>query len=266
MDAVRITTLKRMKAEGRRIACLTAYDAGFARLLSDVGVPVLLVGDSLGMVVQGRDSTLPVTLDDMVYHSTAVARAANGALVIADLPFGSYSDPQRALCSSVRLMQAGAQMVKLEGGNPAMLAVIEAVSAAGIPVCAHLGLLPQSVHKAGGYRVQGKQPAQADELRAAALAVQASGAELLVLECIPTALATDITRSLDIPVIGIGAGPGCDGQVLVLYDMIGLTPEPLPRFCRNFLSGNDGGLAGAIRAYIGAVEDGSFPAAEHQYN
>lgn len=264
MDTVRTTTLRRMKAEARKIPVLTAYDAAFARLLSAAGVPVLLVGDSLGMVVQGRDSTLPVTLDDMAYHSASVARGAGGAMVIADLPFGSYNDPRQGLASSVALMQAGAQMVKLEGGNEPVLAVIDALSAYGIPVCAHLGLLPQSVHKAGGYRVQGREAAQADQIRAAAQAVQQAGAEMLVLECVPSALAADISAALSIPVIGIGAGPDCDGQVLVVYDMLGLTPGPLPRFCKDFMAGNDS-LQAAVVAYVAAVTDGSFPAAEHGY-
>jgi len=264
MDPVRTTTLRTMKAEGRKIPVLTAYDAAFASLLSTAGVPVLLVGDSLGMVVQGRDSTLPVTLADMAYHSAAVARAADGAMVIADLPFGSYNHPQQGLDSSVALMQAGAHMVKLEGGNEHVLAVIDALSAYGIPVCAHLGLLPQSVHKAGGYRVQGREQQQADQIRAAAQAVQQAGAEMLVLECVPAALAADISAALAIPVIGIGAGPGCDGQVLVVYDMLGLTPGPIPRFSRNFMTGHDS-LQAAVGAYVAAVTDGSFPAAEHSY-
>jgi len=265
MDPVRTTTLRQMKAEGRKIPVLTAYDAAFASLLSAAGVPVLLVGDSLGMVVQGRDSTLPVTLADMAYHSAAVARAADGAMVIADLPFGSYSDPGQGLDSAVVLMQAGAHMVKLEGGNPRVLAVIEAMSDYGIPVCAHLGLLPQSVHKAGGYRVQGREQGQADQIRAAAQAVQQAGAEMLVLECVPAALAADISAAVDIPVIGIGAGPACDGQVLVVYDMLGLTPGPLPRFCKNFMAGQDS-LQAAVSAYVAAVSDGSYPAAEHGYD
>ena len=265
MDPVRTTTLRRMKAEGRKIPVLTAYDAAFARLLSAADVPVLLVGDSLGMVVQGRDSTLPVTLDDMAYHSAAVARAADGAMVVADLPFGSYNHPRQGLESGVELMQAGAHMVKLEGGNAPVLAVIDALSAYGIPVCAHLGLLPQSVHKAGGYRVQGREAGQAEAIRAAAQAVQRAGAEMLVLECVPAVLAADISAALAIPVIGIGAGPDCDGQVLVVYDMLGLTPGPTPRFSRNFMQDNDS-LQAAVSAYVAAVSDGSFPAAEHCYD
>ena len=264
MDPIRLTSLKRMKTEGRRIPVLTAYDAGFARLLAEAGVVVMLVGDSLGMVVQGRDSTLPVSMADMLYHTAAVARGSGGALVVADMPFGSYTNTADGVANGVRLMKAGAQMVKLEGGNPAVIAVIEHLGAFGVPVCAHLGLLPQSAHKVSGYRVQGREPEQAAGILDSARALQAAGAEMLVLECVPSELATTISGELDIPVIGIGAGPGCDGQVLVLYDMLGITPGPLPRFCRDF-SADGQGAAGAARAYVEAVTTGSFPVAEHEY-
>jgi len=253
-----------MKAEGHKIPCLTAYDAGFSRLLEAHGVPLILVGDSLGMVVQGRDSTLPVTMDDMVYHTAAVVRGAAAALVIADMPFGSTINNDLGLANGVRLMQAGAQMVKLEGGNPSVLTLVGRLSAHGIPVCAHLGLLPQSVHKTSGYRVQGREPEQAQHIRDAAQALETAGAELLVLECVPSELATELSERLSIPVIGIGAGPGCDGQVLVLYDMLGITPGPLPRFCRDFSVGT-GGIGEAVDAFVTAVGDHSFPGPEHEY-
>lgn len=264
MDSIRISTLRRMKTEGRKIACLTAYDAGFSQLLEAQGVPLILVGDSLGMVVQGRDSTLPVTMEDMIYHTTAVVRGSGSALVIADMPFGSYVQTDQGLANGVRLMQAGAQMVKLEGGNPSVLTLVGRLSASGIPVCAHLGLLPQSVHKTSGYRVQGREPEQAQTIRDAAQALENAGAELLVLECVPSELGAELSDSLTIPVIGIGAGPGCDGQVLVLYDMLGITPGPLPRFCRDFSVGVEG-IGAAVSAFVAAVGDGSFPAPEHEY-
>lgn len=264
MEPIRITSLKRMKAERRPIPVLTAYDAGFARLLAEAGVAVILVGDSLGMVVQGRDSTLPVTMDDMLYHTAAVARGGGTALVVADMPFGSYAEVADGVANGVRLMQAGAGMVKLEGGNPAILAVIERLGAFGVPVCGHLGLLPQSVHKVGGYRVQGRDPGQAAAILDQARALESAGAEMLVLECVPSELADRVSAELGIPVIGIGAGPGCDGQVLVLYDMLGVTPGPLPRFCRDF-SADGVGVTGAVRAYVDAVGARRFPAAEHEY-
>ncbi len=268
MDQVRTTRLQKMKSAGEKIPCLTAYDASFATLLAAAGVPVLLVGDSLGNVIQGHSSTLPVTLDDMLYHTAAVARGAAvaevGALVVADMPFGSYNDPAAGLSNAQRLMQAGAQMVKLEGGNAAVIAVVERLTAFGVPVCGHLGLLPQSVHKLGGYRVQGREPEAAAAIIDSAQALQAAGADLLVIEAVPSALGASVSAALEIPVIGIGAGPDCDGQVLVLYDMLGLSPGPRPKFSRDFLA-DGGSLEGAVRAYVSQVRDGSFPAPEHEY-
>jgi 3-methyl-2-oxobutanoate hydroxymethyltransferase len=251
-----------MKQRGERIACLTCYDASLCRLLERAGVEVLLVGDSLGMVVQGHATTLPVTIDQMVYHTACVIRARGRALVVADLPFLSYATPERALASAGRLIQeAGAHMVKLEGGN-AVVPAVQLLAAHGVPVCAHLGLLPQSVLRLGGYRYQGRDPVSAERIRTDALALQAAGAGMLVLECIPAELAQEISRSLSIPVIGIGAGVGCDGQVLVLYDMLGLNPGTPPSFSKDFLRGCSG-VAEAVAAYVQAVKSGAFPGPEH---
>jgi len=262
MHDITITTLNDMKTRGEKIAVLTSYDASFTRQAEDAGVDVLLVGDSLGMVVQGHESTLPVTLDEMVYHTANVARASRRALLVADLPFMSHNDPQQALASAGALMKrGGAHMVKLEGGAP-QLDIVRALTARGVPVCGHLGLLPQSVHRLGGYRVQGRDRQAATLILEDACALAEAGAQLLVLECVPAVLAAEISRALDIPVIGIGAGAGTDGQVLVLYDMLGITPGKRPRFSKDFLAGT-GSVSAALAAYVQAVRDGSFPAAEH---
>jgi 3-methyl-2-oxobutanoate hydroxymethyltransferase len=260
--SVTVTTLRKMKQENRKFACLTAYDASFAQLLDEAGVEVLLVGDSLGMVVQGQPTTLPVTVDEMVYHTASVCRGNQDALLVSDMPFMSYATPEQALASAARLMkEGGAQMIKLEGGA-VMLETVRHLTSHAVPVCAHLGLLPQSVHKLGGYRVQGRDQKSAEEIMEDARALEQAGADMLVLECVPRDLASRITASLDIPVIGIGAGPDCDGQVLVLYDMLGITPGKRPSFSRDFLADN-GSVAGAIKAFVDAVRDGSFPAEEH---
>ena len=261
---ITITRLLKMKQAAEKIVALTAYDASFATLVDEAGVDVVLVGDSLGMVVQGHASTLPVSVDEIVYHSAAVARGLRSALLIADLPFMSYRDVPTAMESSARLMAAGgASMVKLEGAGWA-LAIIKALAERDIPVCAHLGLTPQSVHKLGGYRVQGRDAEQADQLREEARDVQRAGADLLVLECVPAALAAEISRNLTIPTIGIGAGVDCDGQILVLYDALGITPGKRPRFSKNFLV--DGGcITTALSSYVESVRSGAFPAAEHSY-
>jgi len=253
-----------LRARGEPIAMLTCYDASYAALLDEVGIECLLIGDSLGMVVQGHDSTLPVTLDEVAYHARCVARGARYAWIVADMPFGSYqAGVDAAFANAVRLMQAGAHMVKLEGG--AWLApTIEAMTRAGIPVCAHLGLTPQSVFALGGYRVQGRTPEAADRLIADALALQDAGATMLVLEMVPAALAETVTQRLAIPTIGIGAGPGCSGQVLVLHDMLDVYPGRRPRFVRNFMTGA-GSVRGAIEAYRDAVKARSFPGPEHGY-
>lgn len=263
--SVTLGTFAKMKAAGERIACLTAYDASFAALLDGAGVDLVLVGDSLGMVIQGRESTVPVTLDDMVYHARAVERGLSRAFLVVDMPFMSYATPEQALASAARLMQAGgAKMVKLEGGVQ-QAAVVEYLTARGIPVCAHIGLQPQMVHKLGGYKVQGKDDAAARRMREDALALEKAGADLLLLECVPSALAGDIAGSVRVPVIGIGAGPAVDGQILVSYDMLDITPGRKPKFSRNFLAGHDS-LDAAVRAYIAAVRDGSYPAPEHGFD
>lgn len=264
MSRITTSTLQKMKQAGEKIACLTAYDASFARILDEEGIEILLVGDSLGMVIQGHDSTLPVSLDDMIYHTRMVRAASKNALVMADMPFMSYSNPVQALDSAGRLMkEGGAHMVKLEGGA-LMVETVREIAAHGIPVCAHLGLLPQSVNKLGGYKVQGRDEKTAQAMLADVQAMEEAGADILLLECVPSALAADITTAVKIPVIGIGAGPKCDSQVLVLYDMLGITPGKRPRFSKNFLQ-EAGDIHAAIRAYVQAVKDGSFPSTEHSF-
>lgn len=264
MTRITVTTLLAMKQAREKIAVLTAYDASFARILDEAGVEILLVGDSLGMVVQGRETTLPVTLDDMIYHTRMVAAGSQRALIMADMPFMSYPNPQQALENAGRLMkEGGAHMVKLEGGTP-LVETVRSLAAHGIPVCAHLGLLPQSVHKLGGYRVQGKDEQSAAHMLLDARAMEAAGADMLLLECVPSTLAADITAALEIPVIGIGAGASVDAQVLVLYDMLGITPGKRPRFSQDFLQ-RSGDIRGAVAAYVQAVKSGAFPDAEHSF-
>jgi 3-methyl-2-oxobutanoate hydroxymethyltransferase len=259
-----VPSLKAMRAAGEKIAMLTCYDASFAALENRCGVDVMLVGDSLGMVIQGHRSTLPVTLDDMTYHARCVASAAGGALVVVDLPFGSYQQcPEQAYAGAARLMAAGAHMVKLEGGRW-LVPTIEFLAQRDVPVCCHLGLTPQSVHALGGYKVQGRADGDAARIRGDAEALSGAGAGLLVLEMVPASLAAAITQAIDAPTIGIGAGPDCAGQVLVLYDMLGIYPGRMPRFVRNFMNGSDS-IESAIGAYVRAVKDGSFPALEHTY-
>ena len=250
--------LREMHAAGEKIAMLTCYDAIFAHVLDKAGVDVLLVGDSLGTVLQGHRTTLPVSIDDMVYHTTSVTRGNHTAWVIADMPFGSYQDSaELAIHNAVRLMQAGAHMVKLEGGGWTV-PIVQRLVERGIPVCAHLGFTPQSVHALGGYRVQGREASAANQLSQDAKALSAAGASLLVIEMIPAELASELTKSLSIPVIGIGAGVGCSGQVLVLHDMLGLSFGKTPRFVRNFLQDN-AGIEEAARNYVADVKAGRFP-------
>ena len=256
--------LARMHAAGEKIAMLTCYDASFAQLCEASGIDALLIGDSLGMVLQGHDTTLPVSVADIAYHTSAVARGSQKALIIADLPFGSFQEcPQQAFRNAATLIAAGAQMIKLEGGEN-MAETTRFLCSRGIPVCAHVGLTPQSVHQLGGYRVQGKDSTGAAKLIADALAQQHAGATLIVLEAIPPALAAEVTRQLSIPTIGIGAGKDCSGQVLVLHDMLDISPAKKARFVRNFMAGQST-IAGAISSYASAVKDGSFPAPEHCY-
>jgi len=260
-----VPMLAQARAEGRRLVMLTGYDASFARVMDDNGVDLILVGDSLGMVVQGHDSTLPVTVGDIAYHVACVARGARRALKIADFPFGSDATCEQAHAAAVRFVQAGAAMVKLEGAGH-KLDIIRFLAEREIPVCAHLGLTPQSVLRFGGFKVQGREDAAATRLREEALAVAEAGAALLVLEGVPAHLAAEITAASPIPTIGIGAGPGCDGQVLVLHDLLGLdTGHRRPKFVKDFLA-EGGSVAGAIRAYADAVREGSFPGQQHSYS
>ena len=259
-----LPALAAAKRDQRKLVMLTAYDYGFARVADANGVDLVLVGDSLGMVVQGRASTLPVTVQDVAYHTAAVARGLDRAMLIADLPFQSDATPERALQASIILLQAGAEMVKLEGAGH-KLEVIRFLAERDIPVCGHLGLTPQSVLKFGGYKVQGRDDEAAARLRSDALAVAGAGASLLVLECVPSTLAAGITIASSVSTIGIGAGPACDGQVLVLHDLLGLdSGHRRPKFVKDFLA-EGGSVAGAIATYAAAVRDGSFPDAEHSY-
>jgi len=259
--AVTVNTLATLRGAGEKITMLTCYDASFASLMDRCGVEILLIGDSLGMVCAGHQSTLPVTMTDIVYHTASVARGTKNAMIVADLPFGAYGTPETAYANAVLAMQAGAHMVKIEGG--AWLAdTIKFLTERGVPVCAHLGLTPQSVHQLGGYKVQGKTTESADLLKADALKVQASGASLVVLEAIPSALGKEVTDMLSIPTIGIGAGPDCSGQVLVMHDLLGVFPGRKARFVKNFMEGQTS-IDAAITAYVTAVKDGSFPALEH---
>jgi 3-methyl-2-oxobutanoate hydroxymethyltransferase len=263
---VTVPALHAMKAEGRKIVMLTAYDASFATQLEIAGVDIALVGDSLGMVVQGQRSTLPVTLDEMVYHTRLVARGLSATLLVTDMPFMADRDVEHALEAGARLVgEAGAAMVKIEGAAPHVLESIHALTERAIPVCAHLGLTPQSVHKFGGYKVQGRESEAAERVLNEALAVQQAGADILVLEGVPASLGERVTRAVTIPVIGIGAGAHCDGQVLVTYDMLGITPGKRPKFSKDFLAGC-GSVQEAIAAFVAEVRSGAFPAAEHSYN
>ena len=260
-----VPKLRAMKTAGEKIVAITAYDTSFARAVDAAGLDVVLVGDSLGMVMQGKSSTLPVTVDDIVYHTACVARGLRTALLIADMPFQSFATPERALDAATLLVaQGGASMVKLEGAG-FVLDSISFLSERDIPVCAHLGLTPQSVMKLGGYRVQGRDEDAAEKMLADAKAVEAAGADCLVLECVPTGVAEEISRSIKIPTIGIGAGPHCDGQILVLHDMLGMNSgHRRPRFVKDFMA-EAGSIQGAFEAYAKAVRESTFPAAEHSY-
>ncbi|MDG1687676.1 MAG: 3-methyl-2-oxobutanoate hydroxymethyltransferase [Gammaproteobacteria bacterium] len=264
MNRLTLTQCRQMKKDGDKIAVLTAYDASFSTVLEQAGIDVILVGDSLGMVIQGQESTLPVTVENMVYHTQNVVRGSKKAFIIADLPFMSYANQEQAITNAARLMaEGGAQMVKLEGG-PIVIDIVKQLVDRGIPVCGHLGLLPQSVHRLGGYRVQGREPEQAQGLIEAAQQLEQAGADLLILECVPASLGKVVTEAVNMPVIGIGAGVDCDGQVLVLYDMLGITPERTPKFNHDFLKGA-GSILAAVTDYVKAVKSGEFPTAEQQY-
>jgi len=262
---VNVSTLREMKQNREPIACLTAYDASYAALVDAAGTDLVLVGDSLGMVIQGHDTTVPVTVGDIVYHTRAVARGLRHAFLVADMPFMSYASPEQALDNAVRMMQeGGAMMIKLEGGED-QVDIVKHLARHDIPVCAHLGLRPQSVHKLGGFKVQGREPDQAREMIASARRLQDAGADIVLLECVPNEVGQATTEALEVPVIGIGAGPHVDGQILVLYDILDITQGRTPRFVRNFQQGNDSPLS-AVKAYVDAVKDRSYPAPEHCFS
>jgi len=262
---VNISTLIKMKNEDVPIACLTAYDASFAALVDQAGADLVLVGDSLGMVIQGYDTTVPVTVDDVIYHTRVAARGLQRAFLVADMPFMSYSSQQQALDNAVRLMQeGGAMMVKLEGGA-GQIGIVENLARHDIPVCAHIGLKPQSVHKIGGFKVQGRDSDKARQMVDDAVALEEAGADIVLLECVPNELGKAVTEAVSAPVIGIGAGPGVDGQILVLYDVLGITQGRVPRFVRDFMPGSDSVL-GALKHFVAAVKDRSYPAPEHCFS
>ena len=264
-DRITIPHLRKMKQEGEKFACLTAYDYSFAGLVEDCGVEVVLVGDSLGMVIQGHDTTIPVTLNDICYHGRAVAAGLKNAMLMLDMPFGSLNSPQQALDNASELMKnTEAQVVKLEGWK-SQLEIVEALAHFGIASCAHLGLQPQMVNKMGGYRVQGKAKSAAAEMLATARELQAAGTDLLLLECVPAPLAAQITDELDIPVIGIGAGPDVDGQILVLQDILDITTGKRPKFSKNFMQGQNS-IQGAISRYVSDVKRGKFPDRMHSFS
>ncbi|CAM2834692.1 3-methyl-2-oxobutanoate hydroxymethyltransferase [Shewanella amazonensis] len=264
MSKVTTSTLMKFKQEGKKFTALTAYDASFAAAFDSEGVDVLLVGDSLGMVLQGHEDTLPVTVQDIAYHTRCVRRGISRALLIADLPFMSYATVEQTMTTATALMQAGANMVKLEGGEW-LLESVKKLTERGVPVCAHIGLTPQSVHVFGGFKVQGRDADNAQRILNEAKALEAAGAQLLVIECIPASLAKAITEALSIPVIGIGAGKDTDGQILVMHDVLGISSGYIPRFSKNYLK-QTGEIRAAVRAFIDEVADGSFPGPEHTFN
>lgn len=258
-----IAKLFKQKQSGDKITAITAYDASFSHLFAECGIDLMLVGDSLGMVLQGHDSTVPVSVADIAYHTRAVRNGAKDAFVVADMPFMSYSTSTEACHNAAELMRAGANMVKLEGGEW-LIDTVKALHTRGIPVCAHLGLLPQSVNVIGGYKVQGREQHQADALIKQARQLEQAGAQLLVVECIPNALGKAVSEAVNMPVIGIGAGADTDGQILVMHDMLGLTANYLPKFAKNYLQ-QSGDVRSAIQSYIEEVKSGTFPDAEHSF-
>ena len=262
---VNVVTLAKMKSDGQPIVCLTAYDASYAVLVDRAGVDLVLVGDSLGMVIQGHDTTVPVTVSDIIYHTRNVARGLRRAFLVSDMPFMSYVEPAQALDNAVHMMQdGGAMMIKLEGGD-GQVEIVEHLAKHDIPVCAHLGLKPQSVHKIGGFKVQGREPDKAKQMIKSARKLEGAGADLLLLECVPNELGKAITETVQVPVIGIGAGPSVDGQILVLYDILDITQGRTPRFVQNFTVGQQSPLD-AIKAYVQAVKDRKYPAPEHCFS
>ena len=261
MAKITTSSLLKMKQQGEKISTITAYDASFAKLFDQAGIHAILIGDSLGMVLQGQDDTLPVSIDDMAYHTQSVKRGVDNTLVIADMPFMSYATKEQALTNAAKLMQSGASMIKMEGGawlNDTISALVER----GIPVCAHLGLTPQSVNVFGGFKVQGREDDKAQKMIDDAKALEAAGAQLLVLECIPSGLGKAISEAVSIPTIGIGAGKDTDGQILVMHDALGISCSYMPKFSRNFLQ-DTGDIKKAIELYISEVSEGNFPGEEH---
>ena len=263
MSSVTLHTLNQYKLKGEKFAMLTAYDASFAHLVSSAGVEVILVGDSLGMVLQGQSSTVPVTLDDMVYHTQSVARGNQGAMIMSDMPFMGCATLDSAMNNAAALMRAGAQMIKLEGGRW-LAPIVTKLTEQGVPVCAHLGLTPQSVNMLGGYKVQGREQGAALQMLEDARVLEEAGAACLLLECVPSLLAEEITENSKVPVIGIGAGPHTDAQVLVLHDMLGITPGKRPKFVKNFMLGAES-VTQAVEHYVADVKSGKFPSAEHSF-
>ncbi|SHF54337.1 3-methyl-2-oxobutanoate hydroxymethyltransferase [Vibrio gazogenes DSM 21264] len=261
MKKITINNLMRWKQEGRKFASVTAYDASFAQLFESQDMPVLLVGDSLGMVLQGRTDTLPVTIEDMAYHTRCVKAGSPNSLLMADMPFMSYATPVQACENAAKLMQAGANMVKIEGGHW-LVETVKMLTERAVPVCAHLGLTPQSVNIFGGYKIQGREQQQAEQMLHDALALQEAGAQIVLLECVPSKLAAQITQALEVPVIGIGAGADTDGQVLVMHDMLGISANYMPKFSKNFLA-ETGDIRQAVAKYMEDVEHGIFPDEEH---
>ena len=264
MKNVTTASLLKMKQQGEKITALTAYDASFAMLFDQQGVEVILVGDSLGMVLQGHKDTLPVTTADIAYHTRAVANGCEQAFVVADMPFMSYATPEQTYQNAAQLMQAGASMVKLEGGSW-LLESIKGLTERGVPVCGHLGLTPQSVHVFGGFKIQGRDDLQAERILDQAVELEKAGCQLLVLECVPTSLAEKISLALTIPVIGIGAGNKTDGQILVMHDMFGISANYMPKFSKNYLT-ETGDMRKAVELYIQEVKSGSFPSEQHSFN
>lgn len=257
-------TLRLMKEQGERIASMTAYDAAFAAILDRAGIDFILVGDSLGMVVQGQNTTVPVTVDEIIYHTQLVGRGINRAMLMADMPFMSYASPADCLKNAARMMkEGGAEIVKLEWGE-LEIDMVRRLTECGIPVCAHLGLTPQAIHKYGGYRVQGREQHAAQKMQDDALALEEAGADIILLECVPIDLAAAITANSGVPVIGIGAGPHCDGQILVLYDALDIAPGKRTRFSKNFME-QEGSIHGALETYVREVKDGTFPTEEYAF-
>jgi 3-methyl-2-oxobutanoate hydroxymethyltransferase len=264
MKKVTTSSLLKMKQDKQRITALTAYDASFAKLFDEQGVDVLLIGDSLGMVLQGGDDTLGVTISDIAYHTKSVRQGTQRAFVVADMPFMSYATKEQSFANAALLMSAGASMVKLEGGSW-LYDTIKGLVERGVPVCGHLGLTPQSVHVFGGFKVQGREDLQAEKIFDQAKELERAGIQLLVLECVPSGLADTISNSLSIPVIGIGAGNLTDGQILVMHDMLGISANYMPKFSKNYLQAS-GDIRQAVSDYISEVQDGRFPSTEHSFN